>query len=442
MNEQIIKERTSLSERITLVLILSIILIASTVLDEKSIPKLNTGFFSIHITDVLVIMLMMISISTKTMNSGIFWAISLLLFYAGFSAFYGIMNGNVTTKFAIRALRGFSFFFIFYGITIRLSSLYASNKLMKGVHFLALITAVLMIAQYILGDSVPILPQRVEVLKTDGEAQGVTRVLPPGQTLIFFSFTISLSDYIFGDKSNRSIFKIVSMLLIGFGVLITFNRSFWTGVVLAVLFLLGLSGFRKLLIGSMMFAVFMSSIIVFAMLTPNLQISKAITTRALTIINPEDTMKESSLQGRAVESAMAKKRIAQSPILGLGLGSEWRRKMHAYDTRTRYMHNGYYYILTKMGFVGFFFYLILICAIGFNFLRNRSLINASELDVHAKGCIAFLFAIILVNFVNPVFFQKFSIPLIAIAMGRYTSMVTLIRENAIIAYHEQDAGGA
>ena len=87
-----------------------------------------------------------------------------------------------------------------------------------------------------------------------------------------------------------------------------------------------------------------------------------VATRFDTLFNP-DTLGESSLAYRQVETEYALPQIASHPLIGLGLGANYRPLDNridfgvlAYD-KLAYIHNGHLWMILKTGIIGYLFFI-------------------------------------------------------------------------------------
>ena len=110
------------------------------------------------------------------------------------------------------------------------------QRLLNGIFVLVAFVALFMIAQYILGDATKFLPGYVATLTTAGTSDpGVTRVLPPGQSLVLMGL-ITMVVLIIVDKKRRNLILDLTLVSItGLAVLFTFNRNFWVAVALSLM---------------------------------------------------------------------------------------------------------------------------------------------------------------------------------------------------------------
>jgi hypothetical protein len=424
--------------------ILLILLLTSTAFDpfvDGILPSISIGIGHLYIPDVLLAVLVGIIFLRGTVESKSFFTrtpldVPLLVFYAIaiFSTAVAVFNSTVSFNQALGEFRVISLYLLFFLVTNLVRSKEQLLRLFNGIMLLVTLVAVAMIAQYVLGPTVPILPGRVENLNTGGStAYGVTRILPPGQSLVMFGFICLVVKMLFDKISPRSVFNLIQLGVIGVAVLVTFNRNFWTAIVLALALVGILVSFRdklkyvriifwSIFIGAMALAPFQSD--------KGSQVEKfvtGVTGRLTSIFNPQ-VGNESSLLYRAIENKYAFPQIASHPIVGLGLGANFRPP----DPRlsgTDYIHNGHLYVMLKTGLLGYFFLMFFMFFSIIRGLRNWKEVADPLFKRIVLSSLSVLVGVFAANFVNPIFMQSFWTPVIGVMMG--------MSESVLVVYHKQ-----
>lgn len=189
---------------------------------------------------------------------------------------------------------------------------------------------------------------RVGALDTAGGAQGdQTRVQMQGFVFVLFCVVWAFLSLVHGRRGWWLLGPVILLLLAA--LYVNFGRGlwFWTGaaVLLSVLFV----GQRR--------AVYMLSL---------LAISVSLSVGGLALFKPQvlDTMvtrfasvrdeggSRTSLGWRKLENEDALGRVARSPVVGVGLGGEYRRwisEIRLFEDHTRYVHNSYIFVALKLG---------------------------------------------------------------------------------------------
>ena len=420
--------------------LLVILFFTSTIIDlsnVSAIPSIPIGIGHLIISDILLFALFGIILLRVLVNSISYLIhtpldLPLIAFYgtAILATVIGIINSRITFNDSLAEIRTITFFLTFFIVTNLVRSEKQLHRLYDGIILLATFSGIAMIAQYLLGNGIQILPGRVETLSTAGTTSyGVTRVLPPGQSLVLFGLVCLVVQFLFQKKSSLFVFYLIQVGILGVAVIITFNRSFWVATILG-LSLLGLLvslrekvRYVQIILGAVLLGAFV--------LTPILIIKgdqagtfiSGATERLVTIINP-DTLQESSIVFREIEDQYAYPQIASHPFLGLGLGANYRPKDNRLDGTiynpnplTYYIHNGHFWIMLKTGLIG---YLFLMCFLLLFVIRGLQNWNRLP-DPFLKGIILsftiMIPGILIACIADPVFQQPYWTPVIGVMLG-------------------------
>jgi len=209
--------------------ILSILVLTSTIIDMNALPSISIGVGHILISDILLFVLIGIIFLRSMVDTKSYFVhtpldIALLAFYitAVLSTAIAIFNSSLTFNQSLGELRIVNYYLVFFLVTNLVRNDKQLHRLLSGIIFLAILVALAMIAQYALGAAVPILPGRVETLDTAGTTSyGVTRVLPPGQSLVMLGFVSLAVQMLFHKTSSRFIIYLVQLGIVGLAVLLT-----------------------------------------------------------------------------------------------------------------------------------------------------------------------------------------------------------------------------
>ncbi|OQY34646.1 MAG: hypothetical protein B6243_05355, partial [Anaerolineaceae bacterium 4572_5.2] len=351
--------------------------VLTTTLFHSSVnPRISLGFGTIYLTDILLIVnLLLIGIRSfvesdfRIVKTPLDKPLLLFVGMALFATFIAIIYTPLKLRSSLHEMRIVSNYLVFFVVTNHIRDEKQQRFLINGFILLATIVGGAMILQYVLGPSVPIIPGRVEVLKTAGERySGVTRIIPPGYLMPFISFVL-LSVILLSDdvrNSNRGL--LIPWALAAIGVLLTFKRQLWIGALLTfplIALFTKRRNLSKLVRGSMtiLFVAVPGFLFLYAFtgdVGPKLINSSLVRLTSLT--NYDDP--NSTLSHRSYEYDYAFPQIAAHPLLGLGLGSRYRplvpgRDWEKYDGRA-YMHNSYLWIVVKAGLLSFLPFLLLI----------------------------------------------------------------------------------
>ena len=183
----------------------------------------------------------------------------------------------------------------------------------------------------------------------EGAAVGalVVRSQIPGMVLVAMALFIVVSALGRGGVHWTIGSAVVAILL--FGLVSSFGRGLWAVSVVGVIAVIAAQGLRPLLRGLSL------ALVVGAICGISLYFAKPDTFNAA-IERIESVKKEggrnTSLGWREVENDLARRKIEGNPLLGIGLGGEYRSafgRLQEFSEQTRYVHNGYLYITLKLG---------------------------------------------------------------------------------------------
>jgi O-antigen ligase len=145
----------------------------------------------------------------------------------------------------------------------------------------------------------------------------------------------------------------------------------------------------------------------------------ALTERFSSIFAGSKLYKSESLEGRRVESKFAIPKIAQHPLLGIGLGNAYRPQIFPGDNDylTKYIHNGYLWMLLYIGLVGllpFLWFCIRFISRGY---LHWNKIKDAEMGGMLSGFTLSVLGALIINIVDPLFRSWFSAVVFSIGIG-------------------------
>jgi len=429
--------------------LLSILLFTSTVFNIYTFPSIPIGIGHLVISDILLFALIGIILLRGMVKSSSYFIhtsldMPLLAFYgtAILATAIGIFNSRVTFNQSLGEVRIVSLYLTFFIVTNLVRNEKQVRRLLNGIFLLAFFVALMMIVQYLLGNSIIIIKTaRVETLETAGVIEsGVTRILPPGQSLVVVVFISQVVLLIFDRTPSSYLSRFFLAGATGLAVLLTFTRGYWVAVILALFFVGLLVSIRDKV--KYVKIVFWTVLIGAFILTPFLdvkgsQVGKLIDgamVRMSTMFNPDIT-KEESLTYRYIENEYVFPQIVSHPFFGLGLGANYRPRDPRLDfskslasSLTWYIHNGYYWVMVKIGLIGFLFFM-------YFFLRfvKRGFQNWKRIsDPFLKG-IVLSFAVTILSlqftvFTSPIFTTTWWAPIIGIMLGTSEVILRICRD--------------
>lgn len=131
-----------------------------------------------------------------------------------------------------------------------------------------------------------------------------------------------------------------------------------------------------------------------------------------------------SLAYRLLENAMAIPQIESHPLFGIGLGQFYRQPVVAYISegtdpilQSRYIHNGYLYVLLKLGFTAFLAYAALIFTFFVHARRLLKRLESPEDRAIVAACIGILVIPLFTSMVRPEWMSSASTAVFALCFA-------------------------
>ncbi|MBN1121004.1 MAG: O-antigen ligase family protein [Anaerolineae bacterium] len=330
----------------------------------------------------------------------------------------------------IPMIRLMAYYLLFYVVTNLVNNKKQLLLLLQGLAVLGTINAILMIVQFFF-PSLQLLnfAGRVETLVTEGTSyQGVTRIVNiTSEALVLIIFVVKISSLLIRKSWQPKVIDWVQFILLGGALIVTFKRSFWIGIIIAVLILVLIvhwaGKFRLLLYGVVGLVVF--GLVVAGVRTqPDsdaYEYFSATADRLTSVFEEESYESGSSFDFRVVEANYARQQIAEHPLLGIGFGQYYRPWTNLLDWELQdlrgYIHSGHLYILTKTGFLGYFAFVwvsVLFIVRGFVYWKR---ITDERMSAIVIGFVLSYVVALIVATVSVVFLESYWVPLIAIMFG-------------------------
>jgi hypothetical protein len=231
--------------------------------------------------------------------------------------FHDIYNG-------VRCLFGYTLFFV---VAFGLRTERQIKTVLYGTVVVGVIIAVLTILQFYIGTKLNIFGSSVRVIAVSEEDETVTRVIPPG---ILLSVCVAcVSSYLASVSQSlkmRLVYGVVS-LVVGAGLVLTFTRSVWGSLAIAVLvmFIIADRDVRKklvVLIVTLPVVAVLGTFLVSSLSThtTNSQFATALSNRFDSVVHPEKAFMSGSYQARLKENELALKHANGGSMFGIGPG--------------------------------------------------------------------------------------------------------------------------
>lgn len=252
-------------------------------------------------------------------------------------------------------------------------------------------------------------------LGTLGERHSdISRSTTPGMFLISASLLYVIATFVSRGVSHRFLFIGFALLLCG-GIIVGFGRGLWVsffmGLGLICIFMWGARCIRVMLIAA--------GIGVLGLAAVYMAKPKAVEIVAERILSIGDELRYGDSYGRRkTENAYALERVRESPLLGVGLGAEYKpssAQSLSWLMETRYIHNSYVSAATKLGIPGLASIVSLVGLLGVRAWRAARLVQFEARPLAISALWVILAAGILTSFTQPNLMSPYGVVSIAVA---------------------------
>ncbi|NPV87524.1 MAG: O-antigen ligase family protein [Anaerolineae bacterium] len=417
--------------------VLGILVLLSSVIAEEKLPRIGAGSFKIWITDLLIIGLMALIVirlladrTYKLFRSPVALPLVLFLLWVLLSSLRGyFFLGNSRNDVVIET-RISLYYLTTFCVLYLIRSKPKIQFLLDSFYFLASIAALAMLAQYALGAQVPFLSSGKIYQFSEGGAPTVTRVQGTvGEGLVTTAFILKTVTMFIDRLRFRKVIDLAQWLVIGAGLLTTFNRTHWLMVLIALLITVALvrrEERRRIILWGVVVIFLLISVSAFiVLLRPDGEAAQFIYAAAGRFVSVAagdlyTNERTSSLLWRNFEYEYGIPQIYKHPLMGLGMGAQYRPVL-AVDHKTfegwTYSHNSNLWIAMKTGLVGFALYLwFFIAFIWHALMKWRAIPLVSHRGFVLGSALGCLVILIGAN-IHPFGMQLEWVPVISVIIG-------------------------
>ena len=388
--------------------------------------RLPIGGGGIFILDlVLAILLVSVVLLTlseerlQTVESPVRLPILLFLGWMMMAALIGYQNGN-DLKLILQDVRSLvyyaAFFFVVLAVTDR-----------RQVLVILRVLAVCMVLAFAIGGVYSALGRGGSVQYVEA---GVSRF--PASDVMFLMGAVLLTTFVvvWPAGRRRPVWLWLLLFVALVALVLSFVRGNWIAfaVGLAYLFVVLRVGQRiRLVVGTLVVAVVLGA--GFAALNPEVFSSVLTRASAVTAVN------DPNVQYRLVENRAVKEQIAEKPVFGNGLGTEYVFDWSRYGVTPflkSYIHNNYYWFLQRLGVVGLGLFVWIAIAFLVPWMRHRSALPRDDpwLSGIVYGGRALFVALLMNSVTSPRFNTMDSVAVLAVVMGLSEVALALLRQRA------------
>jgi O-antigen ligase len=419
--------------------ILAMIAALCTILPEESMPVINIGPGRLYMTEpillglyTIVIVRWLVDRSFRLVHTPL--DLPLLLFYiwAVGTTVIAVIQGRTEPTGFIPEIRIASYYLIFFVITNLIREKQQLERLITGFFFLSTIVAVAMIYQYTMGTSVAFLSGRVEVLETAGTVRSdVTRITDTsGEGIITLAFILKSVLLMTKSIKVQRVPALVQWVLFGVALIMSFNRTHWviSGLIIIATALIVRGEMRQRLLKWALIIIYLVPLATVPLLVmPESKAGKlviAAVERIATVTDSESYAKgsnTSTIRWRDFEYTYGFRQVQQHPIIGLGLGAEYRPAVfgidHEYFDGRGYTHNAHLWLAVKTGLVGYLLFMWLAVLFVWRGFKHWNQIEDGHLKSVVLGTSLAMAGLIIAGILHPIFMTLFWTPLLGWMFG-------------------------
>lgn len=298
-----------------------------------------------------------------------------LMVWSAFSALYSRHYQQTYTAYIVMETASLMHWLLLIATVLVAHDERSANNMLRVVVGLAVVLCLMSLAQSLFGLRLGFSGEsRVELLdEASGGLSGVARSLVPGMPLVLFTYFVAL--LAISQKARmRWLWGVVLLVTMG-AIFVSFGRALWAFTGLMSLLSVAFVG-RRAFMRFAMLLVIGGGLLLTILFLAKPEVIEAAVNRVLSVFGEGGS--SSSLGWRLTENYFAIPKIYDHLWMGLGLGAEYKPRLtelKQFSEQTHYIHNGYLYILLKMGVIGLLVYAALylrflaICIQRFEFRR-------------------------------------------------------------------------
>ena len=262
---------------------------------------------------------------------------------------------------------------------------------------------------------------------------GVSRFPAPDE--VFLMSSVMAASFLVVWTSSRQRPKWLWALLVIslLGLVLSFVRGNWVAFVASLFYLILVLRVRERM------RLVSGFLVVACLLTAGMAVVRpallgSVVTRALAVTAVQDR----NVQWRLIEDQAVGKQIEQSPWVGNGLGKDYLFDWSRYGVAPyykNYIHNDYYWLVDRLGFVGLGLYLWLAIAYLVPWMRYRKTLPQDDpwLLGLVYGGRAIFFALLVNSITSPRLSDILAVTVLALVMGLSEVALGLLRKRAAAA---------
>jgi O-antigen ligase len=398
--------------------ILCYVALLSGLISLGSLPALHFGPISLQLSDLILLLLLGLVFLRTTAQPdftlfGSPFMVPLLLFIGTFllSAVNAVLINGVGLNTVFRTLRVLVLWTMFIPTLHLVRDEQALRRFLIG---LLILTGILLFGVLFPNILSPVL--YIEEVPMGTAAQvysNFTRIYYAGDMVLYAMIPVTVASLATIKKGNQ-LWRIGLLGLLLYWVFKTYFREYWLTLFVVCVLLFGfLSSGERLRLLKRMAPVAIAAMLIVVMLMAAQprkveRIAQPLMDRVASL--GQNPLKEGSVQWRLIETRYALQQISLHPVLGIGIGNTYRPPMESEsdttsftDWTSKYVENGYLYIVLMMGLVGLLPFLWLCAAYLLRVFRHQHEIKDDSLRAVYLGFGAAFLGMMACNIASPTF---------------------------------------
>jgi O-antigen ligase len=302
---------------------------------------------------------------------------------------------------------------LYYLLVILVTNIIKDKKELKLLIYGCLVLGVIATGRVVLAGW-------VNPLTASGDAEEMFyryKVAANGSMLPFWSLVVFVSLLL---MSKKRLGYILGAGIILIWLILSFTRHLWVGFVVGVLCVL-LSSFRKVKKRSFAFSLLVIISVSLVATAALFEVEPVATYAKLIGLRGKSLTFQKKVEDweyRLAENEYSQRTIAEHPLFGIGFAVPYRPQIFGSDDNLQsYLHNGYFWILIKVGFVG----LIPFLWFSYVFVRRgiiyRNRVEDNFLRAVVLGSICSYLGIAVGNIAAAHFMENWEVSVFALSMG-------------------------
>lgn len=371
-----------------------VLLLMSGLVPPWFTPRLPLMGGTIKGEDVLFLLLLFMTLfrllaGRQTMQgvTRYFWPLGLLAILGVISLAYALFYANNPAKNVLAEAEALLYWAMIPLVAIVADSEKKVRRLALALAGLGLVLAIGLSVQSLTGQ-VFIYGGRVEIAETLGKHYSdVLRSTAPGIFLVIFGILFFVARRLL--KVDGWLFSLMAIAVLALGLMFTFGRTLWGATAMGLILMAGMLGLRTSLKLALVGGVSLSLVLA-ALVVAKPELVDALGERVMSV--DKEVEQGQSLAWRYQENGYALAALQRSPLVGVGLGGDYKPVLKAGDPeQARFIHSGYMYLVLKLGLLA----VIPLVWLYVSFVRQALAVRHAQEDPRLRAIVLSAFSVAL-----------------------------------------------